>query len=235
MDNGHGNGSGWGILLPLGLPRRRQFMRRLIIVGAGGFGREVLVWAQDCQAQSKKWEIGGFLDDNHNALKVLNYDLPVIGSIKDYQPKEGDCFVMGIGNPTRRKLAIAESLMKRGAEFINLIHPTAGIGNNVTLGKGCVLCPNARITCDAKIGNFVTLNCQAGIGHDAIIGDGCTLSSYSVISGGGQLGKGVYLGVHSGILPKAKVGDFATIGAGSVVFKNVKPGTTVLGVPAKKI
>lgn len=209
-------------------------MKRLIVIGAGGFGREVLGWAQDVQALSKEWEIGGFLDDNPKALDGLKYDVPIIGGIKDYMPQNDDYFVLGIGSP-RGKLAIAERLMQRGAQFISLIHPTAVIGNNIIIGRGCVICPFVTITCDVKLGDFVSLNIHSVIGHDAVLGDGCTLSVHAVVTGHAYLGKGVYVANHGSILPQAKIGDFARVGAGSVVLKSVKPETTVMGVPAKRI
>lgn len=209
-------------------------MRNLIIVGAGGFGREVLKYAQDIQAISKDWEIRGFLDDNPNALNGYNYNVSIIASIQDYMPQEGDCFVIGIESP-QGKLTFAERLKQRGAQFVSLIHPTVEIGYNVSLGSGCVMCPHSAISCDVKIGDFVTFNAYATIGHDAIIGDGSTISSFGFISGCAKLGKGAYVGVHGCVLPGVRVGDFATVGAGSVVIKNVKPETTVIGVPARKI
>jgi sugar O-acyltransferase (sialic acid O-acetyltransferase NeuD family) len=210
-------------------------MKRLIVVGAGGIGREIFRYAQDVASVNQEWQVGGFLDDNPKALDALEYDVPVIGGIKDYVPQADDLFVMGIGSPPRRKLEFAECLMKRGAEFVTLIHPNAIIGNHVRLGRGCVICPFALVTCDATLGDFVTLNAHATVGHDAVLGDGCTLSIYASVSGYGKLGKGVCLGNHGTVLPSMEVGDFAKVGSGSVVLRTVKPGTTVMGVPAKRI
>jgi sugar O-acyltransferase (sialic acid O-acetyltransferase NeuD family) len=209
-------------------------MEKLIIVGAGGFGREVLGYARDVQKIEPRWEIGGFLDDNNRALDNFNYNFPIIRSIQDYQPTENDVFVMALGTPAE-KLAVADILIKRGARFISLIHPKAWIGSNVTLGIGCVVCPYTVITCDIRIGDFVTINVYASIGHDSLIGDGCTLSSYASIAGAVKLGNGVYVGIHGCILNGTEIGDFAMIGAGSMVLKHVKPGATVIGVPAKRV
>jgi sugar O-acyltransferase (sialic acid O-acetyltransferase NeuD family) len=209
-------------------------MKNLIIVGAGGFGREILKYAQDIQAISKDWKILGFLDDNLNALNGYNYNMSIIASIQSYIPQEGDCFVMGIQSP-QGKLTLAKRLKQRGAQFVSLIHPTVEIGYNVTLGSGCVMCPHSVISCDVKVGDFVTFNAYAAAGHDAIIGDWSTISPFGVISGHGKLGKGAYVGVSGCVLPGVIVGDFATVGAGSVVVKNVKPETTVIGVPARNL
>ena len=217
------------------LEDRSIVLKNLMIVGAGGFGREVLSWLPEIESYQKEWTIAGFLDDNLEALKTYNYNYPIIGKIQNYQPEENDIFVMAITSPTQRKLMIAQDLMQRGAEFISLIHPSAVFGNNNKIGKGCVICHNTIITCDVKIGDFVTMNIMSVVGHDAFLGDGCTLYAFANVNGFAQIGRGVEIGSHGSVLPGARVGDFAKVGAGSVVMKSVKESTTVVGVPAKKL
>ncbi len=209
-------------------------MHRLLIIGAGGFGREILAWAQDVPREQRNWEIGGFLDANPAALSDYECKVPIFADPLSYQPIEGDRFVCAIGDP-KTKLRICKTLKERGAEFITLVHPSAVIGNRCTLGEGCIMCPGSVLTADVKIHDFVTLNVKASVGHDAIVGEGSTLSGHVDITGFAQVGIGVFLGSHAVVLPKMKVGDYATVGAGSVVVKKVKPGTTVFGVPARQM
>lgn len=91
----------------------------------------------------------------------------------------------------------------------------------------------AGLTVDVTVGNFVTINRFSSAGHDVVIGDGCTLSCYCDVTGYARLGRGVFLGSHASVLPGVCIGDFAVIGAGSVVLRQVSPGKTVFGVPAK--
>jgi len=212
-------------------------MKNLIIVGAGGFGREVLSYCFDIQKNNSdnNWHIIGFIDDNLNALNNYSYDISIIDTIKNYIPSNDDLFVMAIGLPTDQKISIAESLVKRGAQFISLIHPTARVDQRAIIGQGCIIAPYAGISCDTVLGNFVTLNAYSSVGHDSIIEDGCTISSYASIAGKVVLGTGVSVGLHGCVLPGCKIGNFAVIGSGSVVVKNVKANSTVMGVPAKKI
>lgn len=209
-------------------------MKQLLIVGAGGFGREVLSWLKDIPSSDCKWQIVGFLDDNPEALENYECDIPIVGSFSDFDPRADDCFVMAVGSPPL-KLKVGELLEQKGAEFISLVHPSATIGRNVQLGRGCVICPNVTITCDVTIGPFVTINVHATVGHDVALGPGCTLNAHADVTGFVQLGKAVFVGSHGSILQHVQVGDFATIGAGSVVVRNVKPEITVFGVPAKKV
>ena len=207
---------------------------RLVIIGAGGLGREILAWAEDLINSGKGWYIGGFLDDDQDALKPYEIDLPIMGSPNSYQPVDHDVFVCAIGDPTTR-LRVCQTLLARGAKFPDLIHPTAVLGRRVRFGTGFIACPHVCLTSDVRLGDFVFLNVSASIGHDAVLGNGCTLSGHCDVTGYAQLGRGVFMGSHSCIHPGVRVGDFARVGAGSVVMRNVPEHTTVLGVPAKKL
>ncbi len=209
-------------------------MKRLLIIGAGGFGREVLHWALDVRPQNRDWEVSGFLDADPAVLDAYNCRLPILADPLHYSPQEDDCFICAIGHPST-KLKVCRSLKERGAHFITLIHPTAIHGRRCVLGEGCIFCPGSIITVDVTIGDFVTVNAHSTIGHNAVVGQGCTLSGHVDVTGYASLGEGVFLGSHAVVLPGATVGDYAVVGAGSVVLKKVKAGATVMGVPAKQI
>lgn len=207
-------------------------MKKVIIVGAGGLARMIYSWLPD--VFDNRWEPIGFISDRLDILDSYDYELPVLSTIQEYRPEADHVLVMAIADP-KAKLMIAEELEGRGAKFMSFIHPTAIVGKHVEIGKGCVVCPRAVLTCDIGIGNFVLVNLGVTIGHDVIIGDGCTINSHADVTGGVHLGTGVFLGSHAVITPGVKVKDFAKIGAGSVVVKQVKPDITVFGVPARKI
>jgi sugar O-acyltransferase (sialic acid O-acetyltransferase NeuD family) len=208
---------------------------RLLIIGAGGFGREVLQWAQDLQAQGDvDWEVAGFLDANPQAFGNFDIDLPVLGTPESWLPSAGDRFICAIGDPSIR-LRICRVLQERGAEFVSLIHPSAIVGSRCHIGKGTILCPGVTVTVDATIGDFVILNVRACVGHDAHVGDGCTVNDFCDITGNAKLGEGVFLGSHSSVTPSASVGDYARVGAGSVVVRRVRANTTVMGPTARRI
>ena len=99
-------------------------MKNVIIVGAGGFGREVYNYVEDCIKAGVQWQIKGFLDDNLNALDDYKYPTSIISSISDYIPEENDVFICGLGNPKTKK-DVVEKLLARGAKFETLVHPSA--------------------------------------------------------------------------------------------------------------
>ena len=209
--------------------------KRLIIVGAGGLGREVLTWARHvAEATRPDWTIGGLLDVNPRALDGHDVDAPLILDTPQFCPGPDDLFVCAQGDP-EAKLRIARDLQRRGARFINLIHPTAIIGTDCRIGAGLVACPFSVVTTNVTIGDFVTLNIQVTVGHDVVIGDGCSVSPHADVNGNVTINEGVLLGTHCALLPGVRIGSWARVGAGSVVLRHVRPYTTVMGVPAKRV
>lgn len=208
-------------------------MKNIIIVGAGGFGRELLQWIKDINKVENKWIIKGFIDDNLNSLNGFDCDYKVFSTIKDYHPEKNDELALAIANPEIKE-SITRFLKNKGAKFTSVIHPKAFISDFAEVGEGLIMYPNSGINVNTKIGDFVTI-LSSGIGHDVIIGDFTTISSYCDITGGVVLEKGVFLGSHTTIVPKRKIGTGAYIAAGSVVMTNIKAGYHVMGNPAKRI
>ena len=95
---------------------------------------------------------------------------------------------MGIAS-VRAKLAIAEKLTARKAEFLTYIHPTAVVSPFATIGTGTIILPYAIVSTNVRIGDFVAVNCSTGIGHDVTIGDGCTINSNCDLTGHTQFGR----------------------------------------------
>jgi len=208
--------------------------KRLLIIGAGGFGREVLAWTRDVAADHSDWSAIALLDGNPAALDGFNVGAEIIGDPMTYIPVQTDRFLCAIGDPQTR-LRLCRHIKERGGRFASLRHPTAIVGPSCRLGEGSILCPYSVVTVDATLGDFVTLNLHAIVGHDAIIGDGCTLNGHSEVLGYAKLGEGVLLGGHAVVLPDAQVGDYAKVGAGSVVLRRARARETVVGVPAKSL
>ncbi len=211
-------------------------MENIVIVGAGGFGREVLCYVQDViQYGKKNWKVKGFLDDNLNALSDYKIsDYRIIDRIESYKIEKDDRFICAIGTPKIKKKVVG-SLKQRSAVFITLIHPTAMVMERAQIGEGSIVAHHSVIGPDVILGDFVTVNGNCGIGHDARIGSWSVLCSYCDVTGFCELGEGVFLGSKASITPGKKVGEDASVSAGAIVFKNVKAGTTVFGNPAKKL
>lgn len=205
-------------------------MKQLVIIGAGGFGREVLDWAREAEACGRDWSVKGFLDDNPRALD--GGPAPWLGSITGYLPAPNEVFVCAIGQVAAKRRCVKE-VRRRGGVFTRVIHPTAVVSPTAVLGEGVILCPYSVVTARARLGDFVTVNLHSTVAHDAVVGDWSQLHCHVDVTGGVVIGEGVLVGSHASILPGVKIGPGAVVGAGAVVMRDVPAGTTVFGAPAR--
>ena len=209
-------------------------MKELLIIGARGYGREVYNWVMDCIPSGLEITVKGFLDDNASALSGFENYPPIISSVEYYIPEENDVFLCALGDVKYRKI-YSDMILAKGGTFISIIHPTASVSQNVHIGKGSIIGRFCAISCDVTIGDFSSISAHAVLGHDVCVGNYCHIGSLSNLSGGVILEDGVTIHPKSDVVPHKTIGAGATVGTGSVVLRNVKPGTTVFGVPAKTI
>jgi len=208
-------------------------MYNIIIVGAGGFGREVYLWAKDSFSKDQ-YRIKGFLDDNPRILNNYNMDIGIIGDLDGYEIKKQDRFVFAIGDIDVKKHLVTK-LKEKGAKFLTLIHPTAIVANTAKIGQGVIICPFVTVSDYVQLGDFVMMNIYSSCGHDAKVGDYCILSPYATLNGFVILEDEVFLGTHSTIIPYKKIGYKSKISANSVVMRDVPANKMVFGVPGKAI
>ena len=206
-------------------------MKKLLIVGAGGFGRELYAWASQHPDCGKAWTVVGFLDDNPEALKPFG-DFASVRPLTSHQPSADQLHLVGLGMPVLKEKLVAP-LVSAGAEFLTFVHPSAIIGDRVTLGRGVVVCPGAILSVDIDVGEFALVNLNCTIGHDARLGAWTSLSAQCDITGHVRVADRVFLGSRASIIPGKTVGSRATVGAGAVVVTDVPAAVTVVGIPAR--
>ena len=229
-------------------------MKNLIIIGAGGFGREVLMMAVDSPCNGTDWVIKGFLDNRPNILDgftqdankvayAMDYseekraryrrDYPILGDPLIYEPQEGDVFLCALGDPAQRRKYV-EPLLAKGAKFVRLVHPLAAVSAFASVGLGSIIGAYVSLSPDCHIGQHVTVSYGAVLGQDTKVADWADIGTHCLISGNVKIGSAAR--VYSGaiVTPKAHIGEKAVVSAGSVVFKSVKAQTTVLGNPARR-
>lgn len=207
-------------------------MKDIIIVGAGGFGREAVDIINAINKVKLTWKIKGFIDDNLHALDNIRCKYSIIGTISEWVPSDDETFVIGVASPTTKEKIVGK-LIEKGAKFTTLIHPAAQISEQAIIGNGCIIGGHSGIGDCAQIGDFVNV-AGSMIGQDSVIGDFSTTTGFANIVSA-KLGKGVMVGSHAVILNNIKVGDYAVVGVGSIVVKNIKAGSKVFGYPAKTI
>ena len=209
-------------------------MKNLIIIGAGGMGRQVCLFAQNCKGYNEDYIIKGFLDDNPHAMEGFDGFPPVLGTIDSYQIQLDDVFFNSIGDVVAKKKCI-NKILDKGGVFITLIHPTAGVSKGTKVGRGCMIAARAGIGTETEIGDFCLIQDNAIIGHDVHVGNFCRIDCNVVLIAGVCLDNDVCVHTSSVINHNVHVGEAATVGALSFVIRNVKSGTTVQGNPAKRI
>ncbi len=211
-------------------------MKKLVLFGAGGFGREVAgILIRNINLKNPTYELLGFIDDGeqyHEGVMIDGY--PWLGRRDWIIAHKEDVFCTCTVGDAKAKAVIQRELTDQGVRFETIIAKTAYIASSAEIGPGCVLYGSATVSVNCRIGAGVLLNDSVCLGHDVVIGDYTSIMSGTGISGCCTIGSEVEIGGHAFIIPGKKVGDRAHIAAGSIVFSNVKAGTTVLGNPAKR-
>jgi sugar O-acyltransferase (sialic acid O-acetyltransferase NeuD family) len=207
-------------------------LTNLVIVGAGGHGREVLDVVEALNRGESRFRLLGFLDDEGGDRPLLeSRGARVLGPHTELAGLDAS-YVVGIGSGEARRRVDAFATAA-GREAAVLVHPAASVGAAVRLGPGTVLWPGARITTDVELGRHVHLNLNATVSHDCRLGDYVTLSPGAQVSGAVTLGEGVLLGAGAVVIQGATVGPRTVVGAGAVVLSDLPPDVVAVGVPAR--
>lgn len=211
-------------------------MKKIVLYGASGFGREVAYIIERINSVEPVYHLLGFLDDGeqyHEGSIINGY--PWLGKGDWIIEHKDECVcTCTIGNP-RVKSKIQQQLKEQGVRFETIVAPDSRISSLCEIGAGSVIYGYTSISVNCRIGEGVLLNGRVSVAHDVAIGDYTVIMVGTAISGGCRIGSLANIGGHVFILPGKKIGDGATIAAGSVVFTNVKAGTTMLGNPAKRM
>jgi sugar O-acyltransferase (sialic acid O-acetyltransferase NeuD family) len=203
--------------------------QRLLVVGAGGFGREVRDLAIDCGRT-----VVEFFDDDPEPAYCHLIPEP-IGKIERVELIGSVRFVVAVGDTMARQ-SLVDRVQDLGHVAAQpLIHPSVLVGTHVTIGAGSLVTAGCIITTNVGIAEHVIVNLGCTVGHDAQLGSFVSLMPGVHVSGGVSLGRGVFVGTNAVILEGVSVGEGATVGAGAVVTREVLAGETVVGVPARPV
>lgn len=206
--------------------------RSVLIVGAGGFGREVLSYIED---DNPLFRVKGFLDGRANALDATPREgVPIIGDPLTYVPEPGEAFMAALGDPQQRFKYTAALRDVHQVDFATVVHPRARINRHARLRHGCIIAPHVGVSVDVQIGEFTHIQEYTVVGHDAQIGNWCQINSHCTIAGGARIGNFVTIHPNCVITSRAVIGDGVTVAPGSVVIGRIPAGITVLGNPARR-
>lgn len=207
--------------------------QRLVIVGAGGHGREVL----DVVEAVGGHEVLGFLDDGHpDDVPLADRGHRLLGGNDVLEELGAVRFVVAIGDP-RVRMQVVERLGRLGAArpADALVHPLASIGSRCTIAPGSVVAAGARLTTNITVGRHCYIGPNVTVGHDAVLHDGATLYPGAVVSGSVTVGAAATVGAGASIKQGVHVGTGSFVGLGAGVVRDVPDGVTVAGTPARRL
>lgn len=206
-------------------------MRTGVVFGAGGFGREAAAWYRQATPDA---EFLGFLDGDQSRHGLPVGDREVLGDLDWLDTNSVDDVILGVGAPATRR-AIASALADRSLAPATVIHPTATIGERVSIGTGTIICPGAVITVDVTLGDACLLNLNVTIGHDVTVGDYAVLAPGADIAGNVTIGTGADIGIGAAAIQGLTIGEGAIIGGGACVTRDIPDRHVAVGTPAKPI
>lgn len=213
-------------------------IRKVIIFGCGGFGREVLDTVRALQRHpgDGSWEALGFVDSRAEMAGRIINGLPVLGgetSLLQASEDPAVHAVLAFADASARKDLVTR--LGERVRWATLIHPTAIISDSARVGLGSIVQAFSLVAANAHLGDHCILNAHSGLGHDVKVGDFSSIMSQCDVAGAAQLGEGVYMGTGARVIPSVRLGAHAHIGAGTVVFKDAGEGAKLLGNPARQI
>lgn len=209
-------------------------MKNIVIVGAGGVGRETSLIIQQINELKSTWNLIGFIDDDVNSWGNVINGYPVIGGMDSLEKLSLDTYVVVAIANYKVKKRIVNKINNR-FKFATIVHPRVWLHDYMTLGEGTIIYEGAILTTNIKVGNHVIISPKCGIGHDSIIKDYVSLLWNVNISGNDVIEEGVMMGSASTVIQGKRIGKGSTVGAGAVVIDNIDSYSTVVGVPAKVI
>lgn len=208
------------------------------IYGASGFGREIMPLAKT-QYHSVFSDVRFvFVDDGAdsnmlNGYPILTYpDFLSCDSINKF-------VVLAIANSVIREKLVAKCEL----DDVGILSATADnavVLDSVEIGEGAILCHFTQLTSNIRIGKQFHANISSYVAHDCVIGDYVTFAPGVRCNGNIHIQDHAYIGtgaiIKQGTPSKPLViGKGAVVGMGAVVTKDVPPGVTVVGNPAKPL
>jgi sugar O-acyltransferase (sialic acid O-acetyltransferase NeuD family) len=207
--------------------------KKLYLLGVGGHGRVVLD-ALLCMGS----RVSGILDPGIPVGKLIR-GVTVLGgdALLDgiEAANSGLALGIGVGSGRASRAELYEVYRKRGFEFVCIKHPSAIVSIDNVFEQGCQIMAGAVVQSGTRMGRNIVVNTRATIDHDCQIEDHVFISPGATLCGGVTVETCAFIGAGAVLLPGIRVGRNAIVGAGAIVVRDILPGTTMVGNPARKM
>ncbi|MFL6245866.1 MAG: NeuD/PglB/VioB family sugar acetyltransferase [Thermoanaerobaculia bacterium] len=207
--------------------------------------RPVIFWGATGQARVLREAIDGTdlelvaLFDNNPAVVSPFVDVPLFIGTSGFEswhataPAATGAVVAIAGARGRDRLSVQRWLESQALEPLTVVHRTAFVARNATIGKGSQVLAHAKVCVDAVLGEACILNTGASVDHECVLGDGVHVSAGAVLAGLVRVGDCSLIAVGATVLPRITIGRDVVVGAGAVVTRDVPDGVIVVGSPAR--
>jgi sugar O-acyltransferase (sialic acid O-acetyltransferase NeuD family) len=211
--------------------------RRLVVVGAGGFGRETVEAIRALNAAGGRWRLAGYLDDDPARHGTAIGGVPVLGGIAELDHLPDTSVVVCTGRPDNyiSRPQIVEKLGLPPERYATIIHPSASVSVTSRVGPGSVLLAQTVLTAAVTVGSHVAIMPHVTLTHDNVIGDFATVASGVCLGGSVRVGRCAYIGAGALVREGRSVGSCALVGMGAIVTRDIPPGEVWAGVPARYV
>jgi len=199
-------------------------MRKIIIVGASGFGAEVLWVINRINSVKPAFDVVGFCDDASDKQAGEFAGIPLVGSVDQVCCNYSNLFFFCAIGDNRIRKKVFEKFLDAGNTPVSIIDPSAVISPDAVIGDGSYIGVGSVVSVGSFIGGGTIINHRVTVGHDVAMGDFTQLCPGVAVSGGVSLGEGVLFGSNACAIPCKSIGDWAIVGAGSVVISNMQDG-----------
>lgn len=207
-------------------------MALIIVAGASGQHATVVYEAAILSGMT----VTGFATIGEDAPTPI-LDCPWMGDVDSIACSEidgGARFMVACGsNELRRQ--VSDALQAKGASFQSVYHPAAIVSPSASVEPGAAVLAGAIVGPRASIGRGAIINHAATVDHDCQIGEYVNISPGARLGGCVRAAPGVFVGLNASVVQGLNLGQNAIVGAGAVVTRDVAPGATVAGVPARRL
>lgn len=198
-------------------------MTQIVLIGGGGFGRELLQYlrADIAAGRLPACTLAGVLDDRIDCEVVSQgLGLPYLGRLDDFIAQPDMRALVAVGS-VRARVSIASRLAERSVLPFTYVHGSAMVAPDATIGEGTVVCPFSIVNSGARVGPFSAINVFCSIGHGAEVGAHSVLSPYSALNGNARIGARSFLGTRATVFPGVSLGDACVVDTHAFVKASV--------------